>query len=86
MGFALLAEQENKKKTGQARVRLAHRGFSTKIGGLEVFLKFRISLARAFSSDTLFEQAALIPIFSPFLRLLFSGFNLKCIDFRFLMN
>ena len=37
-------------KTGQARVRLAPQGFRTIIGDLELFLKFRLSLARAVSS------------------------------------
>ena len=32
------------KNTGQARVGLVHRGFSTKIGGLELFVKFKLGL------------------------------------------
>ena len=31
-------------KTGQARVGLTHRGFRTKIGDLELFLKFKLNL------------------------------------------
>ena len=53
------------EKTGQVRVGLAHRVFRTKIGSLEVFLKFfRFSLAGALSSDTSLERAALIPNFA----------------------
>ena len=52
------------KKTGEARVGLAHRGFRTKIGVLELFLKFRLCLERALSSDTLIELAALIRNFA----------------------
>ena len=58
------------KNTGPARVRLAHRGFCTRIGGLELFLKFRLCLERALSSDSSLELAALIPTFVPLLRLL----------------
>ena len=39
---------------------LAHQAFRTKFGGLEIFLKFKLSLARALSSETTFELAALI--------------------------
>ena len=53
-------------KTGQARVGLAHRGFRTKIGGLELFLKLKLSLARALSSDTSLGLAAIIPNFANF--------------------
>ena len=54
------------KKTGQARVGLVHRVFRTKIGSLEVVLKFfRFSLAGALSSDTSLERAALISSFVP---------------------
>ena len=44
-------------------VLLRNQGFRTKIGGLELFLKLRLSIARALSSDTSFELAALIPNF-----------------------
>ena len=60
-----------KQKTGQAPVGLAHREFHTKIGDLEPFLIFKLSLVRAFSSDTSLELAALIPNFAALLRLLF---------------
>ena len=56
------------KKIGQPQ------GFHTKIGNLELFLKFKLSLARALSSDTSdisLELAALIPNFATFLKLLF---------------
>ena len=39
------------KKTGQALVGLAHRGFSTKMAGLEFSLIFKLSLARELLSD-----------------------------------
>ena len=58
-------------KTRQARVGLAPRGFHTKIGRLELFVKFRISLAGAPSSDTSFELAALIPNFASRLFIMF---------------
>ena len=41
-------------------------GFLTKIAGHNFFLKFRLSLARALSSDTSLELAALIPNLPPF--------------------
>ena len=50
---------------GQVQVGLAHRGFRTKIRGPELFLKFRLSLAGALSSDTSLELTTLIPNFSP---------------------
>ena len=37
----------------------------TKIGGFELFLKFRVSLARALSSNTSLELTALISNFDP---------------------
>ena len=49
-----------KIKRKQARVRFALRGFRTKTGVLELFLKFELSLGRALSSDTLLEVAVLI--------------------------
>ena len=49
------------KKTGEERSGLAHRGFRTKIGSLELYLKFRLSLARALSIDTSLEVATFIP-------------------------
>ena len=42
-------------------------------------LKYNLSLVRAFSSDISLELTALIPNFAPFLRLVFLGFNHKCI-------
>ena len=54
------------KKTGKARIGLTHRGFRTKIGSHEVFLKFKLSLARALSSDTPLEPVAFIPNLVPF--------------------
>ena len=48
-------------KTEQARVVLAHRGFCTNNGGLEISLKFKLILARALSFDTSVELVALIP-------------------------
>ena len=36
----------NKKKTGQARVGLTHRGLHTYSGGLELPLKFKVRSAR----------------------------------------
>ena len=35
-------------------------GFCTKIGGLEFFLKFKVRIARALSSDTSLELTVLI--------------------------
>ena len=58
-------QRELKIKTGQAQVGLPHRGLRTKNGRLEVFLKFKFSLARALTSDTSLELAALIPHFVP---------------------
>ena len=71
------------KKTGQARLTLAHRGFPTKIGGLGHFLKYRFSLARALSFNTSLELAALILKFAPFYGDYFLVFNNKCIVLRF---
>ena len=48
------------KKARQARLGLNHLGFRKKIEGFEFFLKFRISLVSALSSDTSLELAALI--------------------------
>ena len=59
------------KKTGQARIELAHQGFRTKIGDPELFPKFKLSLARVLSSDSSLELMALIPNFPPQLTLLF---------------
>ena len=71
---------KNKKK---ALVGLAHRGFRTEIGDLELLLEFNLSLARAFSSDTSLLLTALIPFF-PLFKLLFLGFNyIESIIFRF---
>ena len=53
-------------KTGQARGGLNRRRFLTEIGGLEIFFKFRLSSARALSSDTSLELAASILNFGPF--------------------
>ena len=53
-----IKDECKRKRTGQARVGLARQGLSTKIGGL--FLKFKLSLARALSSDSSLELAALM--------------------------
>ena len=63
-------------------------GFRTKIGGFELFLKFKLSLARVFSYDTSLELAALIPNFARVLLIkfffyYFLRFNHKCMVFRF---
>ena len=63
------------KKTGQARVGLAHQGFRKKIGGLELFLKFKSSLATALSCDSSLELAVLKSYFTPLLRVLFLRVN-----------
>ena len=47
------------KKTGQAQVGLANQGFRTKIESLELFLKFKLNLARALTFDTSLELAEL---------------------------
>ena len=71
-----------KKKTGQARVTLAHRGSRTKIRGLELFPKFKPSFAvHRYLTCTI---AALIPNFETtnffhILSLLFLRFNHKSI-------
>ena len=59
------------------RVGLAHLGFRTIIEGLELFLKFKLNLARALSSDTSVELAALIPNFAYLLSSFFLGSNYK---------
>ena len=47
-----------------------HQGFRYRKGGLDFFLRFQLSLARALSSYTTLELAALIPNFA-LLRILF---------------
>ena len=67
------------KKTGQARVGYARRGFCRKIGEHKLFLK----LAGALPSWTSLELAALIPNFIIFYGYYFLKFNHKFIVFRF---
>ena len=55
----LPGKQREAKKTEQARVGHAYQGFRIKIGGFELFQKFKLRLARALLSNISLELAAL---------------------------
>ena len=77
-----ITSQKNQTSASQARPpRVPYRNWRIKL-----LLKFKLSLARAFSSDTSLELAALSPNFAPLLRLLLLRFNHKCIGFKFFFN
>ena len=66
-----LQREDEEEIEPDKRVGLPHREFKfkvqLKIGGIELFPKFELTLARAFSSDISLALATLIPNFTPFL-------------------